>query len=150
MRDEHDDDQFLRTVRRAVSRTDTVPREVVDFAIASLAFRDIESALGRIIDDSLVADAALAVRATATSTRQLTLQFDGGSSLSLYLDDTIVVGQLEPVAGGVVRLVQAHDELETRLDAFGEFVLHGCPRGPFRIELRLDTGKSLVTEWLLR
>jgi hypothetical protein len=144
------DDELLVAVGRTVKLTEAVPAEVVRQAKAAFAWRDIAVTLAMLEDDSLIDDDGLARVRSARHERRISFQAAAGSmKVSIIDGGHRLVGQVEPMATGVVQLRQPSGTQTTAADRFGQFLFESIHHGPVSIRWQPDDSSAgFETEWV--
>lgn len=126
------DDELADAVRAALGGRDPVPAHVVAAAMASLAWRDLESRLAELVADS----AAELTAVRGTGPRLLTFEA-AGQVVEIETEETggrlRIVGQLVPPAAAQVVIQQPAGERRVDADELGRFAVDGLAPGPTRV-----------------
>ncbi|MEH3054711.1 MAG: hypothetical protein PGN13_12020 [Patulibacter minatonensis] len=148
------DDALLEELRLLHAADDPVPAVVRAAASAAIEFRDLDTQLAALIEDSAATDTALAgVR--GGDARVLTFQL-GGLFLELEVraagDHRTIVGALlpgdAPLDGAATVAVETPSgSRAAELDPHGRFRSDDLGPGPLRVRLRLPD-VAFVTPWV--
>ena len=140
---------LLRELRDVVDKADPIPGHVLAAAKAAFSWRTIDAELAELVNDSLVAGAA--VRATDAA-RLLT--FEGPDvEVEVEVAETgatrRLTGQLVPAGGAQLTVRWASGSVEVDADEFGRFTATGVPASSVRIEVnRPGEARPTVTSWV--
>jgi len=146
------DDPLWTDLRSLVARFDSVPVAVTAAAKATLAWRDPDAALARLVADS--ADTGLVGVRGQGQPRLVTFETDGVTiEVEIgHLDRRVrLVGQVVPPAPGEIRVDGDRGEsAETTVDALGRFTVHSDASGSIRLCWKAaGTETAVVTAWFL-
>lgn len=140
---------LLRELRDVVDKADPIPDHVLAAAKAAFIWHAIDAELAELVNDSLVAGAA--VRATDAA-RLLT--FEGPDvEVEVEVAETgatrRLTGQLVPAGSARVTVRWAGGEVAADADEFGRFTAVGVPAASVRIEVRRAAdAPPIVTSWV--
>lgn len=145
------DDAVLTRLRSAFDAADPVPQHALDAALASLSWRDPDSALAELVADSLTEPAGVRSRSDA-GPRLLTFEGDRlvvevevsdlGSSRRL-------LGQLVPPQPAEVEVRWRGGSIHASADQLGRFTAAAVPPGPVSLSCRLsEPARPVTTSWV--
>jgi hypothetical protein len=146
------DDPLWTELRALVARFDSVPAAVTAAAKATLAWRDPDAALARLVADS--ADTGLVGVRGLGQPRLVTFEADGVTiEVEVgHVDRRVrLVGQVVPPGPGEVRVDgDGGERSETTVDALGRFTVHSDATGSIRLAWKAAGTETLViTAWFL-
>jgi hypothetical protein len=147
--DLHDDDQLLAALSSALEAVDPVPEVAVSAAVAAFDLGHLEGELAALVSDSLLDDAALALRHDGDLGRVVT--FEASSvlvELDLAPDGRGLVGQIDPVGPTSVDVEVGGGRQQVAVDELGRFEARIGP-GNLRVHLAGPLG-PVVTPWIVR
>lgn len=143
-----DDDQLVERLRAAARAHDPVPPSVLAAGRSAFAFRTLDDELADLLFDSLLDDALVGIRGSAS--RQLTFGSDD-VTIDLDVDDDGLVGQLGDEGGDradvSVELQTPRARAAVAVDGHGRFFLERPTSGPFRLQVEVR-GRRVTTEWV--
>lgn len=144
------DHALLTQLRSTFEAIDPVPRNAVDLARATLAWRDPDAALAELLADSLT-DGAPVRAHQDLGPRLLTFQADELTieiEVAKHGDTRRVLGQLVPTARAEVTIRWTDGQMHVQADDMGRFSASGIPAGPvsFRSVLEGST-RAVSTSW---
>jgi len=140
---------LLRELGDVVDRADPIPDHVLAAAKAAFTWRTIDAELAELVNDSLVAGAA--VRSTDAA-RLLTFETPG-VEVEVEVAETgstrRLAGQLVPATSARVIVRWANGSVDSDVDAFGRFTADGVPATSVRVEVyRRTHSRPIVTSWV--
>jgi hypothetical protein len=140
------DDEVMATLADLLRRVDPPPAAVVEAASASLAWRDLDTALARLVETQ----EPTTVRGAAP--RLLTFKV---GEMSVDLEVTAegyrvrLVGQVVPTGPGTVSVQHRDGTTDVRADELGRFVVGDVASGLVRLTCTPDAAPRFRTEWFL-
>lgn len=144
-----DDDALLAAVKAALQRERDVPASFRQAGEMAYAWHDIDAELAALSYDS-AADprAALLTRAEPATLRSLT--FDARElSIEIEIVSDTLRGQIVPPQPGLAEVHQASGKVtKAPIDEVGYFTSSPVPAGTFRLLLRIDDRRSILTDWI--
>jgi hypothetical protein len=143
------EDRVVSLLRRGLDESDPVPVDVVDFAKAALAWRNIDAELAELSYDSSHEQTPAGVRSTATARM---LSFETGdwlADLEYSAATGRLMGQVEPARVMTVELHLGGSVVATDADELGRFVFDGVLPGPIALVFRLSDDEIVKTEWVV-
>lgn len=149
------DDPLWMDLRAMVARTDAAPAVVVAAAKATLAWRDPDAALARLVADS--AETAVVGARGPGQPRLVTFETGGHPGVTIEVEVSAtergvrLVGQVVPPAGGTLRVDHDGGGTETTVDGIGRFTVHSAATGPIRLCWKATGAgtEAVLTEWFL-
>ncbi|MQA77450.1 MAG: hypothetical protein GEV10_03035 [Streptosporangiales bacterium] len=145
------EDAVVTRLRSAFGAADPVPHHALDAALASLSWRDPDSALAELVGDSLTDPAGVRNRSD-TGPRLLTFE---GDHLVVEVEVSDLggahrlLGQLVPPQPAEVEVRWRGGSLRAAADQLGRFRAASVPPGPISISCRLTEPSRLVsTSWV--
>lgn len=147
-----DDLQLLGRVREVYAEIDPVPPHVVAAARAAIAWRNIDSELAELIEDTELTPAT-GVRSGAAP-RLVTFEAD---TLTVEVeiaetgDQRCLMGQMVPPSAGEVEIRNAERTQVVEADDLGRFSASDVPPGPVSLVCRLKgtAERPVVTSWIV-
>jgi hypothetical protein len=143
------EDRVMSLLRRGLDESDPVPVDVVDFAKAALAWRNIDAELAELSYDSSQEQTPAGVRSTSTARM---LSFETGDWLAdlEYSPATgRLMGQVEPARVMTVELHLGGSVVATEADELGRFLFDGVLPGPIALVFRLSDDETVKTQWVV-
>jgi hypothetical protein len=142
------DDELMITLSDLLRRVDPMPESVRAAASASLAWRDPDSALAKLVADSELSPGLATVRGAAP--RLLTFEI-GERSVDLEVTaearQARLVGQLMPTGAARVTVHHGDGTSEVDADALGRFVVGEVASGLVRVCWTDTVAGPVCTEW---
>jgi hypothetical protein len=143
------DDDLMHALSDLLRRIDPMPETVRTAASASLAWRDPDSALARLVADSEI-DTPSLVTVRGAAPRLLTFEV-GDRSIDLEVTSEArqarLVGQLMPTGEARVTVQHGDGTSEVDADALGRFVVGEIASGPVRVCWSGQQHHRVCTEW---
>ncbi|MFE9448112.1 hypothetical protein [Streptomyces sp. NPDC006739] len=132
-------------LRQAAAVLDPVPADLLQLALESYVFHDLDARIAELTFDSLTD--ALPVRGMADPPRMLTFRA-GELTVDVEVTGEGLLGQvLPPQPARIEILGGSRATLPVAADTLGRFTSDTPPAGPFALRLRTDAD-VIVTEWL--
>lgn len=147
------DEELLTRLAMIARAVDPPPQSVSDLAKAAFAFRDLDSELATLVNDS--AEELSSVRHSVSGTRLLEfasndLEID--LQFSSVADRRSLIGQLQPppdTAGTSVTVEASSGQLTpAAVDSQGRFEVSDLPLGTIRLRCRRPGLPIVVTSWI--
>jgi len=145
-------DELLDRLTRLAAVHDPVPQAVVDAAIASENWRDIDAELAELVFDSAVDGAMVGARGVLDG-RQLTFEAPGMTvELEVLGEPARIQGQLVPAGEADVEILHPRGSVSVHADPLGHFRADGVPEGPVSLRCRVEGSEAPVTstDWVVR
>lgn len=144
-----EDAELLAGLREGLSQSDPVPFEVVEFAKAAYAWRDLDGDLAALEFDSIDEEVPSGVRSTTTF-RMISFQA-GQWMIDVEYDEATqqLRGAITPEARYTIELHTSGTYFITESDQAGRFVADGVSPGPLGMCLRFRDGGVVKTEWVV-
>lgn len=147
--DDESDDGLAARLGRVLAQRDRVPREVIDAAKASGAWRSVDAELALLLYDSVLDDEFAGVRG-------------GGSRLLTFTSGRVtvdieilgrgggMVGQVDGAGRARVDICYAESAVPVETDASGHFSHSGSRAGPMSVRITDDRAGTVIrTEWVV-
>lgn len=144
-----EDERLIAGLRAGLEQSDPVPWDVMTFAKAAIAWREIDAGLAEMEFDSIEEDMPAGVRSSATA-RMISFQA-GQWMLDIEYDDHSgrLMGAISPETAYTVEVHSAGALFSTDSDDVGRFEAEGVTPGPLSLVLYFRGGQNIKTQWVI-
>lgn len=144
-----EDEGILTRLRQGLEQSETVPSDVIDFAKAAFAWRNIDAELAELDFDSIDEEIPSGVRSTGTA-RMISFQA-GQWMLDIEFDEASgrLIGQISPESAFTVELHTAGALFTVESDELGRFSAEGISPGPLSLVLHFPDRSVIKTQWVV-
>jgi len=147
-----DDDLLLTELGEAVDAAQQVPDRFIQAGKSAFAWYGVDAELARLVSDSAAegsaAHSAAGMRSERAVLRSLTFATNE-LTIDLDIQPDALRGQVVPTRPGTVQVRTGSDPgPDFPIDDSGWFVIRPVPTEPYRLAIRLDDGRSALTDWI--
>jgi hypothetical protein len=146
---DQEDQKIMALLRRGLDQSDPVPSDVTEFAKEALSWRTIDAELAQLSYDSTDEATSNTVRSTASAR---IVGFETGEWMIDLEHDAAtreLRGQIQPAGRLEVELHVVGAVLVTGTDELGRFSFDGIEAGPVALVIRVESGETVKTEWIV-
>jgi hypothetical protein len=143
------EDEIMSRLRRGLDQSDPVPTDVTEFAKEALSWRTIDAELAQLSYDSTDEATSNTVRSTASAR---IVGFETGEWMIDLEHDAAtreLRGQIQRAGRLEVELHVVGAVLVTGTDELGRFSFDGVEAGPVALVIRVESGETVKTEWIV-
>lgn len=144
-----EDARILAQLREGLGQSEAVPSDVIEFAKAAFAWRNIDAELAELDFDSIDEDLPAGVRSVGTA-RMISFQA-GQWMIDIEFDERSgrLMGQISPESPFTVELHTTGAHFSVESDELGRFTADGITTGPLSLVLHLPGGETVKTPWVV-